>query len=189
GHDRRTIVDKAGNRHEVDLVILANGFKTQDLLTPMKVTGIEGKDLRVLWESRGGSEAYMGVSVSGFPNFFMLGGPNTLPSGNSTLHGIECSIVYITRLLRRAWASAGRYRSQPLAIMPTSKAETEYNLTIQQQMHNLVYTCQVSTWYINKDTGKNTLIWPGTQFAYWLSRCLWPIKWPDWSVQGIKAIW
>jgi hypothetical protein len=60
GSDRRTLVDKAGNRREVDIVILANGFKTQDLLTPMSVYGLEGKNLREIWQQRGGSEAYMG---------------------------------------------------------------------------------------------------------------------------------
>lgn len=51
---------QAGNRHEVDIVILANGFKTQDLLTPMSVYGLEGENLREIWQQRGGSEAYMG---------------------------------------------------------------------------------------------------------------------------------
>jgi cation diffusion facilitator CzcD-associated flavoprotein CzcO len=60
GSDQRTLVDKAGNRHEVDIVILANGFKTQDLLTPMSVYGVDGKNLREIWQQKGGSEAYMG---------------------------------------------------------------------------------------------------------------------------------
>lgn len=64
GSDRRTLVDKAGNSHEVDVVILANGFKTQDLLTPMSVYGTDGKNLRQIWKQRGGSEAYMGLVPS-----------------------------------------------------------------------------------------------------------------------------
>lgn len=60
GSERRTVVDNAGNKHEIDIVILANGFKTQDLLTPMRVQGIGGKDLRETWNTKGGSEAYMG---------------------------------------------------------------------------------------------------------------------------------
>jgi cation diffusion facilitator CzcD-associated flavoprotein CzcO len=60
GVDGRTLVDKAGNRHEVDIVILANGFKTQDLLTPMSVHGLDGRNLREIWQKQGGSEAYMG---------------------------------------------------------------------------------------------------------------------------------
>ncbi|KAI0378268.1 FAD/NAD(P)-binding domain-containing protein [Hypomontagnella monticulosa] len=182
GDQRKTVVDKVGNKHEVDIVILANGFKTQELLTPMKVQGIGGKDLRETWESKGGSEAYMGVSVNGFPNFFMLIGPNTLPSNNSTLHAIECSIVYVTRLLKGGWARSGGDRRNPLVLMPTPEAEVQFNAMIQRKMKDLVYTSQVSTWYINKDTGKNTLIWPGTQFSFWRSRCVSPIRWSDWTV-------
>lgn len=60
GADRKTIVDAAGNHHDVDVVILANGFECQDLLAPMDVRGIGNQELRALWQQRGGSEAYMG---------------------------------------------------------------------------------------------------------------------------------
>ena len=56
----RIVVDAVGNRHEPDIIILANGFKTQDLLTPLSIYGQDGKDLRSLWRSFGGAEAYMG---------------------------------------------------------------------------------------------------------------------------------
>lgn len=178
--DGRTVVDSLGNRHDVDIVIMANGFKTQDLLTPMAVYGKDGKELRNLWRTTGGAQAYMGVSAYGFPNLFMLTGPNTLPSGNSTLHGIECSIVYITRLLKHF----RRYkRTKCVTIMPKEKAEREFNEKIQQKLQNLVYTKAVSTWYINPDTGKNTLIWPGSQMAFWWSRCVKWVQWKDWTIE------
>ncbi|KAH8653100.1 hypothetical protein BGZ60DRAFT_387004 [Tricladium varicosporioides] len=183
GKDGRTLVDQAGNSHQVDIVIIANGFKTQDLLTPMKVIGKNGKDLRELWEHRGGSEAYMGVSVNGFPNFFMLAGPNTLPSANSTLQGIECSIVYITRLLSGFWSRIGNKKSGNAYIMPTVEAETRFNGEIQKGIKGLIYTNQVNTWYINKNTGKNTLVYPGTQMSFWWSRCMRGIQWGDWFIK------
>lgn len=58
--DGRTVVDSEGNRHNVDIIVMANGFKTQDLLTPMSIYGDEGQELRELWKSTGGAEAYMG---------------------------------------------------------------------------------------------------------------------------------
>jgi hypothetical protein len=124
------------------------------------------------------------VSVSGFPNFFMLAGPNTLPSGNSTLHGIECSAVYITRVLRGLWARlGGKGNTQThTSLMPKVEAEVQFNKKIQDQIEGLIYTNQVNTWYINKETGKNTLIWPGTQFSFWWSRCISPVNWSDWVV-------
>ncbi|KAI0848040.1 FAD/NAD(P)-binding domain-containing protein [Daldinia vernicosa] len=181
GPNNRTIIDEAGNYHTVDVVVVANGFKTQDLLTPMEVRGIDDQDLRDIWRQRGGSEAYMGVSVSGFPNFFMLAGPNTLPSGNSTLHGIECSVIYILRVLRGTWGY-GR-RTDDVSIMVKAEAEARFNERIQNDISGLVYSKDVSTWYIKKETGKNTLIWPGTQFSFWWSRCISAIKWSDWTVE------
>lgn len=111
----------------------------------------------------------------------MLTGPNTLPSGNSTLHGIECSVVYISRLLRGVLASRGS--KGIVSMMPKVEAEVQFNKKIQDKIGGLIYTKQVNTWYINKETGKNTLIWPGTQFSFWWSRCMKPIQWSDWVVQ------
>lgn len=195
-HDGRTIVDAAGHSHYTDIVVLANGFATQDLLTPMIVRGRGSKSLQEQWQSMGGSEAYMGcviidrigdatadtlrsVSVHGFPNLFLLTGPNTLPTGNSTLHGIECSVIYITRLLKGAWAALA---VDGVIIEPDASEQATYNEKLQQDMQQLVYSSAVSTWYINKETGKNTLIWPGTQFSFWWSRCVSAIRWQAWGI-------
>jgi cation diffusion facilitator CzcD-associated flavoprotein CzcO len=56
----RTIVDASGGEHAVDLVVLANGFKTQELLAPMEIYGLDGSSLRKSWKSSGGARAYMG---------------------------------------------------------------------------------------------------------------------------------
>jgi len=58
--DHRTVIDGQGGRHNVDIIIMANGFKTQDLLTPLSIYGRDGKELRELWKTKGGAEAYMG---------------------------------------------------------------------------------------------------------------------------------
>ncbi|OTB01185.1 hypothetical protein M426DRAFT_14762 [Hypoxylon sp. CI-4A] len=184
GDDRRTLVDKAGNKHHVDIVILANGFKTQDLLMPIKILGLEGKDLRETWRAKGGAEAYMGVAVNGFPNFFMLSGPNTLPAAHSTLHGIECSIEYIISLITRSRSFLGSlFEYTDLAVMPTAEAERDYNSKIQEKMKQLNHSSQVSMWYVNKDTGKNTLLWPDTQLSFWYSRCWASIQWSHWILE------
>lgn len=122
------------------------------------------------------------ISVSGFPNLFMLAGPNTLPSGNSTLHGIECSVVYITRILHGLWAKKNDIRTEALSIMPRPEAEAQFNKSIQAKLRGLVYTNEVSTWYINKETGKNTLIWPDTQMSFWWNRCISSVRWDDWAI-------
>lgn len=62
--DGRVIVDNAGGAHLIDIVILANGFKTQELLTPMEIRGQTGTELRNLWREKGGARAYMGYVPS-----------------------------------------------------------------------------------------------------------------------------
>ena len=58
--DHRTVIDGQGNRHNVDIIVMANGFKTQDLLTPLSIYGKDNKELRETWKTTGGAEAYMG---------------------------------------------------------------------------------------------------------------------------------
>ena len=122
------------------------------------------------------------TSVNKFPNFFMLAGPNTLPSNNSTLQGIECSVVYITRILKHLLSQASKDSEKTPVIMPRAEAESRFNFDLQKTIQSLIYTKEVNTWYIHAKTGKNTLIWPGTQMAFWWSRCVKPIRWSDWSI-------
>lgn len=113
----------------------------------------------------------------------MLAGPNTLPSSNSTLHGIEFSVVYITRLLSKIWGRNPNQRVNAVSLMPKLEAEARFNAALQRDLKGLIYTNQVNTLYINKETGKNTLIWPGTQISFWWNRCVSPIQWSDWDVK------
>src|SRR3546814_19884977 len=68
------VVTRDGKRHVVDTLIYGNGFHATDFLAPMKVRGLDGLDLNDAW--RDGAEAYKGICVSGFPNLFMLYGPD-----------------------------------------------------------------------------------------------------------------
>ena len=75
------VVTADGTEHEVDTIILGTGFAATDFLAPMKILGREGVDLNQAWRS--GAEAYKGISVHGFPNLFVLYGPNTNLGHNS----------------------------------------------------------------------------------------------------------
>ena len=61
--------------HAADTLIFGTGFAATEFLAPMKITGRQGRDLNDAW--RHGASAYLGITVPGFPNFFMLYGPNT----------------------------------------------------------------------------------------------------------------
>ncbi|KAL8341211.1 hypothetical protein RB601_005734 [Gaeumannomyces tritici] len=175
-----------GEIFQADVIILANGFKTQELLTPMTITGQYGAELPKLWRQEGNfASAYMGVCVPEFPNLFLLTGPNTLPSGHSTLVGIECSVEYILRVIARIVRESTATKGVKLQVRPS--AHQSFNDWIQTRMQGLVYTANVRTWYIDGRSGRNTLIWPGTQLEFWWLRCVRKIRWSDFEI-GKKGL-
>ncbi|KAH0563133.1 hypothetical protein GP486_002302 [Trichoglossum hirsutum] len=178
GEAGTVLLTKNDRRIPVDVLVLATGFKTQELLMPIQVRGEDGLALNDVWRKTGGPEAYMGTSVSKFPNLFLLTGPNTLPTDNSTLVGIENSIIYIIRLLRCLLPVNGR-PPRFASISPTEDAQRSYNEWIREKLAGLVYDSKVRNWYTNYETGKNTLVWPGSQLAWWWRTCWVPVRWQD----------
>ncbi|KAK4194381.1 hypothetical protein QBC40DRAFT_319904 [Triangularia verruculosa] len=178
----REIQAEDGETFQADVIILANGFKTQELLTPMTIRGQNGAELPKLWRQRGSfASAYMGVCVPEFPNLFFLTGPNTLPSGHSTLVGIECSVEYILRIISRLAKESAATKGVKVQVMPS--AHKFFNDWIQARMQGLIYTTNVRNWYIDSRSGRNTLIWPGTQLAFWWSRCVRNVCWGDFEIE------
>jgi cyclohexanone monooxygenase len=92
------IVTADGQHHALDAIIYGTGFRPSDYLSFMRVTGRDGRHLREAW--REGPQAYLGITVSGFPNFFMLYGPNT-NTATSIIFMIENQIGYVLRCIRR----------------------------------------------------------------------------------------
>ncbi|MFW5921044.1 MAG: flavin-containing monooxygenase, partial [Polyangiales bacterium] len=85
--ERDAVHTKDGERHPVDVIVLATGFRASELLAPMRIEGRGGRSLNDAW--RDGAEAYLGMTVSGFPNLFIMYGPNTNLGHNSILFMIE----------------------------------------------------------------------------------------------------
>lgn len=126
--------------------------------------------------------------VSGFPNLFLLTGPNTLPSGHSTLLGIEHSVTYILRLLEPliGWkVQSNQPRTSKIEVK--KEAEDNFNIFVEDRMKGLVYTSDTNTWYIDQRTGRNHLIWPGSQLEFWWSRCIKMIRWSDFVLSKEKT--
>ncbi|KAL2859913.1 uncharacterized protein BJX67DRAFT_386522 [Aspergillus lucknowensis] len=170
-----------GQTIPAETLILANGFRTQNLVTPIKIQGRDGSLLSDVWYKDGGyPSAYMGVTVPSFPNLFMITGPNTLPSGHSTLFGIECSVEYIMRVLQPLFSHDKR--DGCIWIDVRAAAHETYNTDIQNRLDKLIYSADVRNWYVDARTGQNTLVWPGTQIQFWLTRCVWPVKWEDYVI-------
>jgi 4-hydroxyacetophenone monooxygenase len=82
------IVTSDGRTHPVDVIVYATGFKANDFLWPMEIRGRDGQRIEQLWQ-RDGARAYLGTMLPGFPNFFMVYGPNTNPTGGLNVVDVE----------------------------------------------------------------------------------------------------
>ena len=154
-----SVVAADGSEREVDTVIFGTGFATNDFLAPMTITGRDGRDLHQVWRERGGAEAFKGVAVSGFPNLFLLYGPNTNLGHNSIIYMLESQTDYVLEALRHAASHGARW----LDVRPG--AHTDFNHDLQQSLKKTVWQAGCDSWYVT-DAGKNTNNWPSFTFDY-----------------------
>ena len=101
----------------------------------------------------------MGINVSGFPNFFMLMGPNTGLGHNSMVFMIESQAHYITEAIK----AMKEHRITALDVKP--QAQAKFVDEVQAELQGTVWNSGCKSWYIN-DKGRNTAAWPGFTFAY-----------------------
>jgi cation diffusion facilitator CzcD-associated flavoprotein CzcO len=155
----RTIVTTDGAEREVDCIVFGTGFAATDFLVPIKVSGTGGADLHQAW--RGGAEAHLGITVAGFPNFFMLFGPNTNLSHNSVVFMLECQIRYVMACLR--WLVRGEHHS--LQVKPDVQQRS--NAWVRRRLKRTVWAQGCTSWYLTAE-GRNTTNWPGYTLEFWL---------------------
>jgi cation diffusion facilitator CzcD-associated flavoprotein CzcO len=161
GIDRVTadgIVDAAGTHHPVDTIIFGTGFHVSDVPVSHRIRGRGGELLADRW--RGSPRAHLGMSVPGYPNLFMLLGPNTGLGHNSVLLMIEAQIAYLRRALR--------YRRQHGlgTLEPTERAQAAYIAAVDRGTEGSVWTAGgCLSWYVDA-TGRNSTLWPGSVRAY-----------------------
>ena len=92
-------------------MVLATGFASGEFLDPMKVFGRDGRELSDEW--RDGARAHLGITVPGFPNLFLVHGPNTALRAGSVIHMIECQACYVRQAIDRLVSGA-----RTLAVRP-----------------------------------------------------------------------
>jgi cation diffusion facilitator CzcD-associated flavoprotein CzcO len=151
------LVTADGDEHPADTIIWGTGFTATDFLTPMTVTGRGGRSLQEAW--RDGAEAYLGVSVAGFPNLFLLYGPNTNLGHNSIVYMLESQFRYVLQAVRRL-ADAG-----PAALEVRPEVQRRFNEWVQARVTETVWNRGCTNWY-RTASGKNTNNWPDFTFAY-----------------------
>ncbi|HUF34003.1 MAG TPA: NAD(P)/FAD-dependent oxidoreductase [Acidimicrobiales bacterium] len=149
-----------GTLHEADVIIYGTGFQASDFLTPMKVVGRGGRDLHEVWG--GDARAYLGITLPGFPSFFMLYGPNTnIVVNGSIIYFSECEVHYVVGCIREILASGAR------AIDPKPEVHEAYNERIDEGNLRMAWgVSTVSSWYKNA-TGRTAQNWPFSLLEYW----------------------
>jgi cation diffusion facilitator CzcD-associated flavoprotein CzcO len=151
------IVTRDGTNHRADVVIYGTGFLPQEGVGRVRIAGTGGRTLEDAW--RGGMEAFLGVSVAGFPNLFLLIGPNTGLGHNSMVYMIESHVNYVIaamRLLRERRATSLDVRTD---------AQAAFNEKLQRRMKRTVWDSGCRSWYLDAN-GKNTTLWPGFTFDF-----------------------
>lgn len=137
-----------------DVLILGNGFETNKWLHPLKMTGKGGKDIHELWDERGGAQAYLGIAVDQFPNFFMLFGPNTATGHTSVIFATENAVNYSLNFIKPILE--GKVSSYEIK----EEAERAWTQQVQDQLQKTVFRRGVcSSWYITED-GWNSSTYP-----------------------------
>ena len=151
------VVGTDGSEREVDAIVFGTGFATNDFLAPMSITGLGGRDLHQVWSE--GAEAYLGMTVSGFPNMFILYGPNTNLGHNSIIYMLESQTDYALGAIRHVGVYGGTW----VDVRPD--VQQDYNDELQRQLAGTTWEAGCTSWYRTAG-GKNTNNWPGYTFEY-----------------------
>lgn len=163
----RRIVTQDGRTHEVDTLIFATGFEATSFLAPMRFEGLGGRTLEEEWKE--GAEAYLGLAVPGFPNFYMLYGPNTNLGHNSIISMLELQVRYIVQCLQAM-------REKDLLWLDVRReAMVAFNTELRRNLSQTVWAAGCHSWY-KTASGKITNNWSGFVTDYERHT-----RHPDWS--------
>jgi len=150
--EARGVRTRDGRLHELDVLVLATGFRVDRFLRPMEVIGRAGRRLDDAWAKR--PTAYLSISVPGFPNLFMLNGPNG-PVGNFSLIEVaELQLAYILRLIEPLRSNRSR------EISPSEATTERFEADRVEAAKKTVWTTGCRSWYLD-DRGIPA-VWPWT---------------------------
>jgi cation diffusion facilitator CzcD-associated flavoprotein CzcO len=151
------VVTADGTTRAADVIIYGTGFKATEFLAPMRVSGLGGRRLHEAWQD--GAQAYLGITVSRFPNFFMLYGPNTNLGGNSIIYMLEGQIGYVLGAIQALEA-------ERLAWLDVrTDMQDAFSSWVQSASRKSVWESGCHSWYTTA-SGRNTNNWPVYTFLY-----------------------
>ena len=150
---------KQGAHVALDAIVWATGYDATDGVTTFDVTGRGGAKLGDFWGEY--PRAYLGTAMPGFPNLFLMLGPNTGIGHTSALFIMESQLMYVMRCIAAARARGAR------AIEPTRAAERAWTEWVHREMEGTVWASGgCDSWYKNSRTGKVIAMYPGFSFTY-----------------------
>jgi cation diffusion facilitator CzcD-associated flavoprotein CzcO len=158
------LVSESGQLIDADTIVFGTGFKATEFVSPIRITGTAGRDLNDRWHD--GAEAYYGMTVDGFPNFFMLYGPNTNLGHNSIVFMLEAQINYLVQCVKRLRQGDVKQMDLRPEVMQ------QFNKTVQDKAADAVWSAGCNNWYRHA-SGKSTNNWPDFTVRYRLqTRCV-----------------
>lgn len=153
-----SVVASDGSEHEVDAIIWGTGFHVTDSPMMERIYGSEGSQLSAVFD--GSPQAFLGTAVAGFPNMFLMIGPNTTLGHNSMVYMIESHIAYILGCLRYM------QRQQLASVEVKPDVQARFNQALQEKMGRTVWMSGGCTsWYIDAK-GRNTVLWPSFTWQF-----------------------
>ena len=149
-----------GVLHEADVLIYGTGFTASDFLMPMRVVGRDGVELHDRWQ--GDARAYLGITLPGFPNLFLLYGPNTnIVVNGSITYFSECEVHFVVGCVRALLQEGAK------ALEPKPSVHDAFNERIDAENLQMAWgVSTVNTWYKNA-TGRTAQNWPFSLLEYW----------------------
>lgn len=164
----RAIVTADGREHPCDVIIHATGFEPFDATSGMTVRGRDGRSLADDWHD--GPQAFRGVAVAGYPNYFLLVGPNSGLGHNSIVFMIESQVRYVMQCLR--WLESGRLATvevrEDVQRAYNERLQARFARTVWRDTKGSDWQLPCTSWYA-RPGGRNVALWPGLSAAYWLA--------------------
>ncbi|HKJ35905.1 MAG TPA: 4-hydroxyacetophenone monooxygenase, partial [Solirubrobacterales bacterium] len=146
------VVGPDGVERPTDVIIWGTGFQSHDFVAPMEIHGLDGRELNEVWQDR--PEAYLGTAIAGFPDLYVMYGPNTNHGSGSVPFTLECQFNLAVDGLRRLREGA-RY----LSLRPEAQRRWIEEIDERSAATRWVKG-GCDNWYVNGE-GINTNNWPG----------------------------
>ena len=173
GLNAQGVMTDDGVPRPVDVVIYATGFRATEFLSTLQVEGRDGQCIADAW--RTGAWAHRGVSLPGFPNLFMLYGPNTNLGHNSIIYMVEGQVNYVVRCIDKMLAHGLR------TLEANREVAIEQDAALQDALADTVWGGECGSWYKNAN-GRITNNWPHSALRF-----RWTMRAPDFSEYDMRV--